>query len=102
MAPQKSKVNMPGVASGKELVGIPTGNESPEERVLALLGGSVAENTYQVSVVQYIVLRIEIISVFDFCSFSCGTVPRSSSMSSKQLEELRNSKTDGRGCRGSK
>jgi acyl-coenzyme A thioesterase 13 len=49
MAPQKLTVNMPGVAPGKALAGIPVGDESAEERVLALLGGSVAENTYQVS-----------------------------------------------------
>ena len=49
MAPQKSNVNMPGVAPGKELAGIPVGDESAADRVLALLGGSVAEDTYQVS-----------------------------------------------------
>jgi hypothetical protein len=49
MASQKSKVNMPGVAPGKALTGIPVGDESAKDRVLALLGGSVAEDTYQVS-----------------------------------------------------
>jgi len=47
MAPQKSKVNMPGVAAGKEVAGIPVGDESAKERVLALLGGSMMEDTYQ-------------------------------------------------------
>jgi hypothetical protein len=49
MAPHKSKVNMPGVAAGKEVAGIPVGAESAKERVLALLGESVAEDKYQVS-----------------------------------------------------
>jgi hypothetical protein len=49
MAPKKSKVDMPGVASGKELAGIPVGDETAEERVNALLGGSVAEDSYKVS-----------------------------------------------------
>jgi len=49
MAPSKSVVKMPGVASGKALAGIPVGDESAEDRVLALLGGSVAEDTYQVN-----------------------------------------------------
>lgn len=50
MAPPKSSINMPGVAPGKALAGVPiSGNETAEERVLALLGGSVAEDTYQVS-----------------------------------------------------
>ena len=40
---------MPGVAPGKALAGIPVGDESAADRVLALLGGSVAEDTYQVS-----------------------------------------------------
>jgi acyl-coenzyme A thioesterase 13 len=55
MAPQKSSVNMPGVAPGKALAGIPVGEETAEERVLALLGGSVAEDTYQVSGFQHLV-----------------------------------------------
>jgi len=49
MAPQKLKVNMLGVESGKELAGIPVGDESAEDRVLALLGGGAAEDAYQVS-----------------------------------------------------
>ena len=49
MTPQKSKVNMPGVAPGKALAGIPVGDESAEERVLALLEGSVAGDADQVS-----------------------------------------------------
>jgi hypothetical protein len=49
MAPQKLKVNMLGVASGKELAGIPVGDESAEERVLALLGHNATEDAYQVS-----------------------------------------------------
>ncbi|KAH8774869.1 HotDog domain-containing protein [Hyaloscypha finlandica] len=47
MAPQKLKVNMLGVESGKELAGIPVGDESAEDRVLALLGGGAAEDAYQ-------------------------------------------------------
>jgi acyl-coenzyme A thioesterase 13 len=50
MAPQKLAVNMPGVAPGKALAGIPVGDETAEERVLALLGGSVTEDSYQVSI----------------------------------------------------
>jgi hypothetical protein len=49
MAPQKSKVDMPGVAAGKDVAAIPVGDESARERVLALLGGSMMEDTYQVS-----------------------------------------------------
>jgi hypothetical protein len=49
MAPQKLMVNMLGVVSGKELAGIPVGDESAEDRVLALLGRGAAEDTYQVS-----------------------------------------------------
>jgi acyl-coenzyme A thioesterase 13 len=40
---------MPGVAAGKEVTGIPVGDESAKERVLAVLGGSVSDDTYQVS-----------------------------------------------------
>ena len=40
---------MPGIAPGKEITGIPIGDESAKERVIALLGGSVAEDTYTVS-----------------------------------------------------
>jgi len=48
MAPQKTKVNMAGVAEGKELIGIPTDEDiSSEDRVKALLFNSMSE--YQVS-----------------------------------------------------
>ena len=40
---------MLGVESGKELAGIPVGDESAEDRVLALLGRGAAEDAYQVS-----------------------------------------------------
>lgn len=46
MAPQKSKVEMPGVASGKELSTIPTGDDvSAMDRVNALVGGSISEDS---------------------------------------------------------
>jgi hypothetical protein len=56
MARQKLAVNMPGVAPGKELAGIPVGDETAEERVLALLGGTVTEDSYKVSVLLFSVL----------------------------------------------
>jgi hypothetical protein len=50
MVESKKKVTMAGVAEGKKLIGIPTGNNlSPEERVLALFHGSMSEEMYQVS-----------------------------------------------------
>jgi len=50
MAPQKTKVSMAGVAEGKELIGVPTGEGvSAEERVKAQFNGSVSEEMYQVS-----------------------------------------------------
>jgi hypothetical protein len=46
MAPQKTKVEMPGVANGKELTVIPTGDEvTAKQRVSALLDGSIAEES---------------------------------------------------------
>lgn len=48
MAP-KTNFSMPGVAEGKELIGVPTGNETPMERVNALFQGSMSEEAYQVS-----------------------------------------------------
>lgn len=46
----KSKVSMPGVAEGKQLIGIPTGDEfTAADRVRALLEGSMAQGVYQVS-----------------------------------------------------
>jgi hypothetical protein len=56
MARQKLAVNMPGVAPGKELAGIPVGDETAEERVLALLGGTVTEDSYKVSGLLFIIL----------------------------------------------
>jgi acyl-coenzyme A thioesterase 13 len=58
MAPQKLAVNMPGVAPGKALAGIPVGDETAEERVRALLGGTVTDDSYQVSV-SYFLFCIE-------------------------------------------
>lgn len=50
MAPQKIKVSMAGVAEGKELIGVPTGDDvSAEDRVKALLTGSMSEEIYHVS-----------------------------------------------------
>lgn len=49
MAPQKQKVAMAGVADGKELISVPTGDESAEERVRALFSGSMSKDMYQVS-----------------------------------------------------
>jgi len=41
---------MPGVAEGKELIGVPTGNDvSADDRVKALFHGSMSEEMYQVS-----------------------------------------------------
>jgi hypothetical protein len=70
MVSQKSKVNMPGVAPGKALTGIPVGDESAKDRVLALLGGSVAEDTYQVSFPFYAKGHIN-------CSESCQSTSNS-------------------------
>jgi acyl-coenzyme A thioesterase 13 len=51
MAPQRTKVNMPGVAEGKELIGVPTEDDaSSEERVNALFKGSLSADIYQVCV----------------------------------------------------
>jgi hypothetical protein len=55
MAPQKQKVAMARVADGKELISVPTGDESAEERVRALFSGSMSKDMYQVS--------------FEFCYF---------------------------------
>ena len=49
MAPTKTKVSMPGVAEGHELVGVPTGDDvSAEDRVKALFTGSMSADIYQV------------------------------------------------------
>ncbi|TVY37625.1 Acyl-coenzyme A thioesterase [Lachnellula subtilissima] len=46
MAPQKMKINMPGVASGKEISGSPTGEGfTSEERVRLMLQGSISEDS---------------------------------------------------------
>lgn len=46
MAPQKIKINMPGVASGKEITASPTGEGfTSEERVRLMLQGSVSEES---------------------------------------------------------
>jgi acyl-coenzyme A thioesterase 13 len=57
MAPRKLAVNMPGVAPGKALAGIPVGDETAEERVRALLGGTVTDDSYQVSVLLFSILN---------------------------------------------
>jgi acyl-coenzyme A thioesterase 13 len=57
MAPRKLAVNMPGVAPGKALAGIPVGDETAEERVRALLGGTVTDDSYQVSVFLFSILH---------------------------------------------
>jgi len=50
MAAQKAKVSMPGVAEGKVLVGVPTGdNVSAADRVKALFQGSMSDEIFQVS-----------------------------------------------------
>jgi acyl-coenzyme A thioesterase 13 len=52
MAPQKTKVPIAGVAEGKVLVGVPTGDDvSAEERVQALFQGSMSEEIFQVRIV---------------------------------------------------
>ena len=47
MAP-RSNFTMAGVAEGKKVIGVPTGNESAVERVNALFEGSMSEEMYQV------------------------------------------------------
>ncbi|CZS92237.1 related to thioesterase family protein [Rhynchosporium agropyri] len=48
MAPSKTKVSIAGVAEGKELIGVPTGDDlSPKDRVTAFFGGSMASEVYQ-------------------------------------------------------
>jgi len=50
MAAQNPKVSMPGVAEGKILVGVPTGDDvSAADRVKALFHGSMSEEIFQVS-----------------------------------------------------
>ena len=61
MAPQKQKFAMAGVAEGKELISVPTGDESAEERVRALFSGSMSEDVYQVSL--------------EFCQFKVPVLP---------------------------
>ncbi|KAG4443751.1 hypothetical protein IFR05_000742 [Cadophora sp. M221] len=47
MAPSKTKVSMAGVAEGKELVGVPTGDDvSAEDRVNSLFTGSMGPDMY--------------------------------------------------------
>jgi hypothetical protein len=48
MAP-KANFSMAGVAEGKKVIGVPTGNETAMERVNALFEGSMSEEMYQVS-----------------------------------------------------
>jgi len=48
MAP-KSHVSMPGASEGKLLIGAPTGDETPMQRVNALLEKAISEEAYQVS-----------------------------------------------------
>lgn len=51
MAPSKTKVSMAGVAEGKELVGVPTGDDvSAEDRVKSLFTGSMGPDIYDVSI----------------------------------------------------
>jgi hypothetical protein len=50
MAPEKTKLKMPGVSEGKDVIGVPTGDDiSPMDRVTALFSGSMSEEMYQVS-----------------------------------------------------
>ena len=50
MAPEKTKLKMPGVSRNTDMIGVPTGDEvSPKDRVLALFSGSMSEEMYQVS-----------------------------------------------------
>jgi acyl-coenzyme A thioesterase 13 len=51
MAPEKTKASIAGVAEGKVLVGVPTGDDvSAEERVRALFQGSMSEEIFQVCI----------------------------------------------------
>lgn len=45
----KSNFTVAGVAEGKKIIGVPTGDETPMERVQALFHGSMSEEMYQVS-----------------------------------------------------
>lgn len=47
MAPT-SNFTVAGVAEGKKIIGVPTGDESAMERVNALFQGSMSEEMYQV------------------------------------------------------
>jgi hypothetical protein len=52
MAPQRAKASIAGVAEGKVLVGVPTGDDvSAEKRVKALFQGSMSEEIFQVRIV---------------------------------------------------
>lgn len=48
MAPKKN-FSIAGVAEGKKVIGVPTGNETSIERVKALFQGSMSAEMYQVS-----------------------------------------------------
>ena len=47
MAP-RTNFSVAGVAEGKKVIGVPTGDESAMERVNALFQGSMSEEMYQV------------------------------------------------------
>jgi hypothetical protein len=57
MPPQKTKVEMAGVAAGKELIGTPTDDHvSAEDRVKSLFANTLSQEVYQVSTLRFAVL----------------------------------------------
>lgn len=55
MAHQRTKINMAGVAKGKELIGVPTDDDvSSEDRVNSLFKGSLSEDIYQVCIPDFV------------------------------------------------
>jgi len=64
MAPQITKIAMPGVDSGKELTVIPTGEDvTAKQRVSALIDGSIAEESgYEVKAPFSFLLPLEFLS----------------------------------------
>ncbi|PBP28838.1 hypothetical protein BUE80_DR000108 [Diplocarpon rosae] len=67
MAPGETKISVAGVAEGKQLIGIPTGDDvCAEQRVKALLWGSMSQEMYQ----DLFGLRICCSALIEFTSMS--------------------------------
>ncbi len=59
MPPQKTKVEMAGVAAGKELIGTPTDDHvSAEDRVKSLFANTLSTEVYHVSTVHSAALSL--------------------------------------------